>query len=172
MQNSRFRLLNTRLGRSYTIWLGSWLAVSGCVLITGSLLVWWGSSFHHLVTGLGLLLSGVLIARGQPYGAVIYAVTHLFTFVWAIWDVGYEQWPVLPRVYVPIGLLSLVLLSVPLLRLRERGRDRDKPSNFTLAVLGITGVALALVPLAHRPPVAADQQDLLAFAGAPLAHAR
>ena len=64
--------------------LGLVLAVMGFGLaIGGGILIARGGSWYYLAMGLALIASGVEIARGSRYGAVIYAIAFAATVAWA-----------------------------------------------------------------------------------------
>jgi quinoprotein glucose dehydrogenase len=117
--------------------VGAILGLIGIVLaIGGAWLALLGGSVYYLLAGIGLIASGVLIFRGRPLGAGIYALVWLLTLVWALWEVGLNGWALVPRVIAPTVLLVLVLLALPLLL---PGRAR-----WSSAIVATAGVVLAV----------------------------
>ena len=101
-----------------------WCAVLGFVLILlglglgvgGAWLLTLGGTWYYLAAGVGLLISGALIARRNSLGAWIYVLTWLVTVVWAYSEVGFDGWGLLPRDFGPTIVLVVVLLSLPAMR--------------------------------------------------------
>ena len=75
---------------------GAWLAVLG-------------GSWYYLAAGLGLLLSAALLPRGGGAGLWAFALVVAFTLVWALWEVGFDWWPLAARgdVFFVIGVFLL-----------------------------------------------------------------
>src|SRR4051794_12486182 len=73
--------------------LGIVICVVGVILALGGLWLYAiGGSFYYLATGIGLLISGILIIRARAMGAWLYAVIYLATIVWAFWEAGLNGW--------------------------------------------------------------------------------
>lgn len=92
------------------------------LVIGGGYLIALGGSFYYLLAGLGLIASGVMMARLKPVGAWIYVGVFLLTFLWALWEVGLNGWALVPRIVAPAVLLVGVILSLPVLVGRGGGR--------------------------------------------------
>jgi quinate dehydrogenase (quinone) len=107
----------------------------------GIQLAWLGGSWYYLLVGVGLALAGYWVFRRSIAGVWLYALIYLATIVWAIWEAGFEFWPLIPRLVAPTVLAILVALSVPLFPSWRSGR---KGAPFAIA--GI--LALALVATA------------------------
>jgi quinoprotein glucose dehydrogenase len=77
----------------------------------GALLVGIGGSFYYVVAGVATVISGFLIWTNRPRGVELYWCVLLGTVVWAVWEVGFNGWALVPRVIAPfvlgIGLLFL-----------------------------------------------------------------
>ena len=63
-----------------------------------------------LVAGLGVLVSGILIARGKLVGAWLYAVVFLLMVVWSVTELGGNVDALLPRLALP-GLICAYIFS-------------------------------------------------------------
>ncbi len=130
--------------------LGAILALIGLVLAGGGgwLLVLGGSAYYVLA-GIGLIASGVLMARANPVGAYIYGAVYVATILWALWEVGLNGWALVPRVVAPTIILVLVLACLPRL---------DRPGGRRSAIIGAAGLCVLLVvggsmvALANRAP--------------------
>ena len=79
------------------------------LLVAGAWLIALGGSWYYLVAGLGLIASALLLRRGGGIGLLFYAAVVLLTLVWALWEVGFDWWPLAARgdVFFVIGLFLL-----------------------------------------------------------------
>lgn len=74
------------------------LAVLGVVLAAGGTwLAVLGGSWACIGMGIGLLISGALLIRRRRSGLAIYALLLIATLVWALWEVGFDRWALIPR---------------------------------------------------------------------------
>lgn len=132
------------------ITLGVILALIGLTLIIGGgWLIGLGGSWYYLLAGLGLLASGVMLARRSLTGAFIYIGVFILTVLWALWEVGIDGWGLAPRVIAPAVLLAFVLATLPALK---PGRGKVWAAGGAvglLALLMIGGVASANAARVH-----------------------
>ncbi|MGE0233591.1 MAG: hypothetical protein AB7S46_17595, partial [Flavobacteriaceae bacterium] len=105
----------------------------------GAWLMSLGGSWYYLIAGIGLLLSGILLARPSMAGVWVYAITWLLTLVWALWEKGFDGWAQVPRLVAPTVIFILVLCLIPALRRREPGNRRGRAAPVA------AGVAAALM---------------------------
>ncbi|MAC76624.1 MAG: membrane-bound PQQ-dependent dehydrogenase, glucose/quinate/shikimate family [Rhodobacteraceae bacterium] len=120
--------------------LGLVLAVMGFGLaIGGGILIARGGSWYYLAMGLALIASGVEIARGSRYGAVIYAIAFAATVAWAFWEAGLDFWALHARIFAFLVIFCAVMALHPLTLKRAGLRPR------TGSFLSIAVVALAAV---------------------------
>jgi quinoprotein glucose dehydrogenase len=70
----------------------------------GAWLVALGGTPYYLVAGIVLVISGILIGRGQAAGVWLYAGTLIGTIVWAISEAGLDGWALIPRLIAPAVL--------------------------------------------------------------------
>ncbi|TDS83513.1 membrane-bound PQQ-dependent dehydrogenase, glucose/quinate/shikimate family [Comamonas sp. JUb58] len=133
---------NTRPGLASKAWL---LLLGLCLLASGLFFAVYGyqlvalqGSWYFLISGIALVLSGLLIAAARPGGAWLYALTLLATAVWALADVGLDFWPLVSRLLLLAGIGILVALSFPLLR-RARGQAAGKSGSIAIAGLLLLG---------------------------------
>jgi quinoprotein glucose dehydrogenase len=84
--------------------MGLALAVGGAKLLT------LGGSVYYLITGVGFLLTAVLLFLRKSLALHLYAVIVVGSLVWAIWEVGFDWWQLGPRGGVVI-LLGMWLLT-------------------------------------------------------------
>jgi len=81
--------------RLYALLLG----LFGLVIATpGAYLVLLGGSPYYLLAGLSAAGSGVLLWRGSALARSAYALMLALTLVWALWEVGFDLWALLPRI--------------------------------------------------------------------------
>lgn len=127
-----------RLGGGLIVLIGLPLLIGGAWL---SLL---HGSPYYLVAGLGLVAAGALLFRGQALGGLAFALLLLGTIGWALWESGLVFWPLVPRVFSPlvIAILALLtLLAVPKSRLRAWAMGLT--SVGVLLAVVVLGLALA-----------------------------
>ncbi|HEV7344648.1 MAG TPA: membrane-bound PQQ-dependent dehydrogenase, glucose/quinate/shikimate family [Devosia sp.] len=145
----------------YTVLLGGLLVLLGVIIGGGGLwLIALGGSWYYLVAGIGLIASGVLIVMGRMLGAIVYGATYLFTLVWALWEVGLDGWPLVPRLVAPTVILVLVLLAIPALRRRDATPEGSwfgsRAPATAMAALALGGIGLTASPWLMPPPVEAQ----------------
>src|SRR5690606_12082296 len=127
------------------------IALLGLVLaIGGAMLLAAGGSWYYLPAGIGLLVSGVLLALGRASGAWWYWAVLAATVPWAAWESGLDYWRWVPRV----GLLVALGILVALAQWRLPGRFTKGKSRMLAAALVLVFVAafgLAFVPYGVTP---------------------
>lgn len=135
--------------------VGGLVALIGIVLtIGGAWLAALGGSPYYLLTGVLMIVSGVLLVRGRMVGGWLYLAIVVASVLWAWWEVGANAWAQVPRVIAPVVLLVAVILVLPTLT-RAAARWR----------LALGGVVLALVlTVANFWAAAAGAQDPVAAA--------
>lgn len=109
----------------------------------GAVLIALGGSFYYLPAGLILMVSGVLLILLRRAGAWLFLGLYLATWIWAVWEVGLDFWPLSPRIIAPSVFAILACLSLALLaRARESGSiERER----TLGLAGAAAIGLLLV---------------------------
>jgi quinoprotein glucose dehydrogenase len=119
------------------------------LVIYGGELLRLGGSPYYLVAGLALIASGALLMLRKRSGASLYGAVVFATLVWALWEVGWNGWALMPRI-VTLAVLGLILF-VP--RVSQALRDSRPPHWWT--VLGGTVAAALLGTAAHAllPPL-------------------
>ncbi|MFK0331947.1 glucose/quinate/shikimate family membrane-bound PQQ-dependent dehydrogenase [Rhizobium sp. NPDC090275] len=144
------------LGRLWLVLLGAIISLAGLFFaIGGGKLVSLGGSWYFLLAGIGLVIAGLLIIRRKPLGALLFGLVFVLSAIWAIWDAGFEFWPLISRLLaIAVGSI-VVALSFPLLR-RSAGRTPAYGASFGLAlILAIgTGAAFYGMFIPHPPVVA------------------
>lgn len=96
--------------------VGAIVALIGVVLMAGGgWLAVLGGSIYYVLTGLAMIVSGILLVRGRLSGAWLYAAIVVLTIIWAWWEVGPDGWAQVARVVAPVVLLVAVILVLPTL---------------------------------------------------------
>jgi len=127
------------------------LGLIGLILVVGGAwLAVLGGSLYYLLAGLGLGVAAWLLFQGKALGVAVYAVVFLATLAWALWEVGLQGWPLVPRLVGPLVLLVLALALLPALSASRTARRAALGGIAAAAVLTVgLGVAVAV---AGRPP--------------------
>jgi quinoprotein glucose dehydrogenase len=118
------------------------------VVLLGLALLWGGvqlllvgGSLYYVLAGGMTVACGMLLWRGRIEGAWLYGVVVLLTLIWALWEVGFDFWGLLPR----LGLLVVfgLWLFAPWTRRGLAGPRREAPAG--RVILGGSAVAGALI---------------------------
>lgn len=113
----------TGVGGILTLVIGCIITLFALIfLIGGAYLASLGGSLYYLVCGLVLAASGILMIMGRLLGAWLYLLAWAGTLVWTIYEVGFEWWGWLPRLFGPTILAIIVVFCVPALRRRDAAR--------------------------------------------------
>jgi len=132
---------------------GLWLFIGGVWLIT------LGGSPYYGFAGLLLLITSVLMFRGQQVAIWVYALAFLFTLIWALFESGFNGWAQVPRLLGPVIMFILVLCTTPVLRaLGPTHWPRRVETTAVSGVVVILALALA-VPLAMQHGSAVAQSN-------------
>jgi quinate dehydrogenase (quinone) len=121
--------------------LGVLIALIGLGLAGGGgYLIALGGSAYFLLMGLAMLVSGLMIARCKPQGAWLYGLALILTAIWAVWDAGFDYWPLVSRVltFAVIGLV--VALMYPTL-VHASGATAGRGAYGLAGILGVGVVA-------------------------------
>jgi len=119
-----------------------WLFVLGAVLIlaglffaaAGGKLVLLGGSWYFLISGIAIIVAGLLVVMRKPAGALLFCLVTAATVVWALLDVGPEFWPLISRLLAFGVGATVVVLSLPLLR-KASGKTPAYLPSFAIAAL-------------------------------------
>lgn len=102
---------------------GKWLLLTMAVILLifavpmtvgGLLLIFLAGSWYYLLAGSLLLGSAMMLLRRSVQAVWLYLSCYLFTWIWAVWEVGFSVWPLMPRVLPFTVLLIPVLFCMPI----------------------------------------------------------
>ncbi|HHY48584.1 MAG TPA: membrane-bound PQQ-dependent dehydrogenase, glucose/quinate/shikimate family [Alphaproteobacteria bacterium] len=129
-----------RIQSAYLWLLSVVIFVAGLLLAAGGIwLLSLGGSWYYALAGLGLVVTGTLLFRGQIMGLWLYLAIFLLTIAWALWERGLDLWAQIPRLGAPTVLLLLLFFALPLLRRlarRDGGAAAHGAAVMALAVVG------------------------------------
>lgn len=68
-----------------------------------------GGSAYYLITGIGFVLTAILLFMRRPLALSLYALIVIGSLVWAVWEVGLDWWQLGPRggVIIVLGIWLL-----------------------------------------------------------------
>jgi len=124
---------------------GLGLAAAGAWLVT------LGGSWYYLVAGVGLLAAAVLLPRGGGAGLWVYALVVAFTLAWALWEVGFDWWPLAARGDVFFVIGAFLLLPAVARALGRRRAAGIAPARGFLGVVLLAFLVAAAVSLMRQP---------------------
>lgn len=126
----------------------------------GAWLLSLGGSAYYVLAGLGLIVAGVLLARGRMSGALVYAVVFAATLIWAFWEVGIANgWALVPRLVGPLVLMMLVVAVLPLLRPGRIGWGGALGGVVGLAVLAVVVTVISIQAAPDRQMAAVPRPE-------------
>ncbi|VTP61444.1 Quinate/shikimate dehydrogenase (quinone) [Serratia rubidaea] len=122
--------------------------VSVCFfVIWGGKLVSLGGSAYYLLGGLAYLIIAVCFLVRSKHTFWLSLITFFLTLCWALYEVQFNYWGLVPRLVVPALLLMLSLWLIP--TLPQTGNGRRRLANW--GGLGIFVVLLATLAAAFYP---------------------
>ncbi|MBV6416031.1 MAG: Quinoprotein glucose dehydrogenase [Steroidobacteraceae bacterium] len=86
------------------------LAVGTCLIVGGARLASLDGSWYYLLAGLAWFVAGVLAWRARRSAAWIAAGLLAATLLWAIIEVGFDFWQLVPRLGLPLALVLYMLM--------------------------------------------------------------
>ena len=158
------------VGTIYTATIGFIVLLLGLVLGAGGVwLMSLGGSWYYAIAGLGLIVSGYMLLRQKIVGVGLYFLIWIGTLLWAVWEVGFQLWPLVPRDVAPTIILVLVALTIPFFVSRpssgmsHRGAAYPALAAFAAAGLLLSGMPSDRAQAQEQAPETAEpaQGDLL-----------
>lgn len=134
--------------------LGAMIVLSGLFLLAGGIyLATLGGSWFFAPAGLGLVVSGALIARRRLAGAALYLAVFVAAVAWSLLDAGMAFWPLFSRLLFLAIVGWLLLLLLPAFGDRRGARW---PGYAAAALLTVGLLATLYAALQPRAFVTAD----------------
>jgi quinoprotein glucose dehydrogenase len=114
------------------------------LLVGGGWLAVLGGSWYYLLAGGGILISGALLIVRRRAALWVYTAVLVGTLAWAVWEIGFDWWPLAARgdIVFPLALWLLC----PLVTRNLRADTPITPRSATVPLW--FGVALSIVVLA------------------------
>ncbi len=145
----------------FLVLVGGWMAAGG------SWLIGLGGSWYYLPAGILTLSAAFLVWRGQLLGLWLYLALLAGTLAWALIEVGFHFWLLLPRVGLPLGFAILIVLVLrPAARVSGKAGSIGRATGLIATVAGILLLTLFRDPVALRvaspapaSPVAIEAQN-------------
>jgi quinoprotein glucose dehydrogenase len=125
----------------FAVWLVvAILSIVGAALTAGGvILVDHGGSAYYVVTGIAVLLCALGLGRRAHYAAWSYGAMLAWTIVWSLWEVGLDDWALMPRM-LGVAVVGLLFL-LPFIH-RATGASRCWVGAPTLAAFLVIGIAI------------------------------
>ncbi|MGL3604871.1 glucose/quinate/shikimate family membrane-bound PQQ-dependent dehydrogenase [Rhizobium sp. G187] len=126
-----------------------WLFVLGAVLIIAGLffaigggkLVSLGGSWYFLISGIAIIVSGLLVLLRKPSGALLFGLVTIATIAWALWDAGLDFWPLISRLLAFGVGAAVIAFTYPLLQKAAGRTPATVPSVVLGAVIALVSAA-------------------------------
>ena len=99
VERSLMWLFSAVLGLMALIFLGA-----------GGYLAVLGGTLYYVVAGLLFLWSAILLFRGRRLGAWVFGLALAVSVIWALWEVGFDGWALMPRLLIPVAFGIWLLL--------------------------------------------------------------
>jgi len=111
----------------------------------GAYLASLGGSLYYVISGVLFLAAAVLLFRGRRLGAWLFGLTLALSVIWALWEVGFDGWALMPRLMIPAAFGIWLLLPWSQHALAGRLELANKiPAGATGLILGSAVVSIAL----------------------------
>lgn len=84
------------------------LLLMSSILIVGG---WWlirlGGSYYYLLCGIAVFVTAILLLKNKTSALTLFAIILVLSTGWAVWEVGFDWWQLVPRLWVwfVIGLV-------------------------------------------------------------------
>ena len=113
--------MGSRAAKVFSILMVAILAALGLALVVGGVwLIAVGGSWYYLICGLAFGLTAALLFLRRPEALSVFAALIVGTLLWALYEVGFDWWPLAARGDVVFVLGALLLLPWVTRRLGTR----------------------------------------------------
>lgn len=119
---------------------GTAICILGLIIAAGGLLSPVTGSPFFVLAGVGLMISGALVARRIRAATVPYTLVFAGTLLWSLRNSDLGGSPLAVRLAGPAVLLFILALLMPLLR---RWRPRQTIRAFAIGLAGIIAIGIA-----------------------------
>ncbi len=142
------------------------LFVMGAALaFGGGWLVALGGSWYYLIAGLACLVTSALLFVRQPAARTVYALVLAGTLAWALWEVGFDWWPLGTRGGIPVLVGLWLLLPWAAGDGRRWDFGRIALAAVIVVSIGVAGYALTQNPHEKSGTLAAGAGEAVLQAG-------
>jgi len=121
------------------------MLISATLILGGIYLISVGGSGYYLFSGLSLMMSAIFLWRLWVEGVILYLLTLVATVAWSVWEIGYDEWALIPRIYF-LAVISVIFLFRPVMQALKWRWNRVRLSGTAIyAVVTaflVTGVLL------------------------------
>lgn len=105
-----------------------------------------------------MLFSAVQYFRSKSSAVVWFILVFLGTLIWALFDAGWDFWPLVSRLMVPTGFMLFGFATWPALRQRHvKAQSSFSKPSYALAVVLAAGMLGAFVQM-FQPPTASPSK--------------
>nr|WP_201740036.1 PQQ-binding-like beta-propeller repeat protein [Aristophania vespae] len=147
--------LFTRLNLFLTWVLAAVLGLTGLYfLIGGGWLLSLGGSSYFILESIILFLSSAYLIKRSDKAFWLFLFFYVTSVIWAIWDAGFDFWPLISRLMMPSVLLLVFFIVLPYLR-QARGKKEARKLSWAGAWLTALGLLVTVWGMfVPHPPVA------------------
>ncbi|WP_409158282.1 glucose/quinate/shikimate family membrane-bound PQQ-dependent dehydrogenase [Pectobacterium sp. B2J-2] len=135
------------------------LSVSLYYIIGGVKLLSLGGSSYFAGAGILMLLSAIQLFRRKSSAVFLFALAFLVTVIWSFYDAGMEFWPLVARLMVPAGLMFIMLLTLPALRVQQ-GKSVLRIPAYTLSGVILVGMVVTFWQMFVPHPIVDEGKPL------------
>ena len=90
------------------------IGICGVLLLyLGYVLMVAGGSPYYVISGLTLTACGVLLYKGNPRGASLYGIFLIVTYLWSVFEVGFDAWALICLLYTSPSPRDATLSRMP-----------------------------------------------------------
>jgi len=114
------------------------------MLVGGVKLIAVGGSWYYGLAGLGLAVAAVLLLRRRRAGQALMTLVWAASLAWALWEVGFNGWGLVPRVVGVTVLFLLALAMSPALAAQPVRFGGAQKGGLMLGIATLAGLGFLL----------------------------